>query len=80
MLAQAEGSHTAKELRELLEWQDYKCLYCGADLHDKFSEDHYYPLNSDIKDNSIHNIVLACISCNSSKQDKLPFLFDNRCM
>lgn len=79
-LAQAEGSHTAKELRELLEWQDYKCLYCGADLHEKYSEDHYYPLSCDIKDNSIHNIVLACISCNSRKQDKLPFLFDNRCM
>lgn len=76
----ASGTHTVAEIRELLEWQDYKCFYCGADLHNGHSEDHYIPLSSEIKDNSVHNIYLACKSCNSSKNDRLAWIFDQRCM
>lgn len=75
----AVGNYTREEVHNLLEWQDGKCLYCGINIESNWTEDHYIPLILG-GENDIHNIVLCCKSCNSSKQDKLPWLWDQRLM
>lgn len=70
----AIGKHTAKEVLELLEKQEWICIGCKTLMSDKkgckkkYTVDHIIPL---VKggSNFISNIQLLCMSCNSSKQD-----------
>ena len=49
-----------------------KCFYCGKLLDSgKVNLDHFVPW-SFIKDDNLWNLVLACPTCNRSKNDKLP--------
>lgn len=52
----------------------FTCLYCLKDLHDAdprdITLDHVRPRNSGHVDNSERNLVCACRSCNSARQDK----------
>lgn len=48
----------------------YRCFYCNKH-GSKFVQDHFIPWNY-IYTTEKHNMVPACITCNSSKNDKLP--------
>jgi 5-methylcytosine-specific restriction endonuclease McrA len=62
--ANAEGSYTAKEWRELCAAHDHRCANCGAS--GKLTVDHVIPL---VKggSNLISNIQPLCLPCNLSK-------------
>lgn len=47
------------------------CIYCGVGAEDgnALSVDHYIPIQLG-GDNRTTNLITACISCNSAKQDK----------
>ena len=54
------------------EFENKKCFYCGKVLKpDKIDVDHFVPW-SFIKDDNLWNLVLACPTCNRSKNDRLP--------
>jgi 5-methylcytosine-specific restriction endonuclease McrA len=69
--AGAIGCHTAQEFAELLAKQNYQCFYCGTDIKDAATEDHFIPLSRG-GHNYIDNIRAACLSCNISKGNRLP--------
>lgn len=68
----APGSYTIEDLREIMTLQHGKCLYCGRDLNEGYSVDHFMPLHHG-GTNSKDNIVLCCKSDNSSKGAKMPW-------
>lgn len=66
----AEGKISAKAIKLQLHDQECRCFYCGITLYDYYSVDHFIPIKHD-GTNWPDNIVIACISCNSSKGAKL---------
>lgn len=67
------GVHQSKwqELRNaVFERDEYRCVYCGADVSDNPQCDHVTPLASGGKSEP-DNLVTACKPCNSSKRDLL---------
>ena len=71
-IRQAEGKHTAKEIREQYARQKQKCYYCHKPLRwGEHTVDHVIPISRG-GSNSISNIVIACGHCNYSKNDRLP--------
>ncbi len=64
----AEGSHSQEEYQIKLQIFHGKCAYCQ--VRQATSKDHVIPLSKG-GSNYIDNIVPACISCNSSKGNKL---------
>lgn len=75
LMIQAEGTHTADELKELYEPQDARCGYCGmplfGDVHRDTHIDHMIPLSRG-GTNWIENMLYACEPCNLSKNTKTP--------
>ena len=67
----AEGSHTAKDVRHLFREQRGRCLYCGCDLSDGYHVDHVIPISRG-GSNDISNLALACRTCNCSKNNRPP--------
>ena len=66
----AEGSFTKEEAVALLESQEYKCEYCGADLLEtSYHLDHIVPVSKG-GTSYIENITAACPPCNLSKGAK----------
>ena len=72
-LAQAEGTWTAKEFKELCESTGNRCWYCQKQT-DKLTADHMVPLSRG-GSNGITNIAPACMSCNASKGATTPLEF-----
>jgi len=70
-LVNAEGSHTQKQILELLKKQRYKCMNCGLSVKDSYHVDHIMPLKKG-GSNYIKNIQILCPSCNVHKQAKDP--------
>lgn len=70
-LLQAEGSHTAADIRAQYKSQKGKCWYCGKKVGDKYDVDHRVPLSRG-GSNAPDNLVIACPTCNRSKHDRLP--------
>lgn len=68
---ESRGEITTDHIINLHKWQDNRCAYCGIVI-DKNNQhiDHVVPLSKD-GSNHPHNIVLACVSCNTSKGSKL---------
>lgn len=71
------GSHTKAEWQELLERYNWKCAYCGTKLINKpglnqATRDHVIPISKGGTD-YIDNIVPACRSCNSKKNNRLDY-------
>lgn len=66
---QAEGTFSAQDIQDILTRQDWKCLYCGEDLHEGYHVDHVVAL---VKGGSNwpNNLACACPSCNTSKRDR----------
>jgi len=70
----AGGDFTAEELEERIEEQGFMCFYCSYPLEDDYHADHFIPISKG-GSNNIDNIVVACKSCNLSKNDKDPYEF-----
>lgn len=51
--------------------QNYRCYYCGKQRKGKLTQDHIQPL-SEGGSHTLHNVIGACRSCNSSKGTKKP--------
>lgn len=72
------GSHTHQEWKELLRSYNWKCVYCGITMvektgPDQITRDHIIPVTKGGTDD-IENIVPACRSCNSKKNDRIDYL------
>lgn len=76
-MANAEGRHTADDLKALLKQQKGRCGYCGKSIKTTYTVDHIQPLSRG-GTNWISNIQLLCLSCNTSKQDADPIEFARR--
>lgn len=59
--------------REILrkEFEENNCFYCGRKLKQEVHVDHFIPW-SFVKDDKIWNFVLACATCNTRKNNKIP--------
>jgi hypothetical protein len=79
----AQGEYTEAEVLLLYELQQKRCCWCGQPMgnkftdhhlsrYEKFTEDHIKPITRE-GSNFIYNIVLACWTCNSSRQNLLVF-------
>ena len=64
----AEGSHTLQEYKDKLKKFGGMCVYCNK--RKATTQDHIIPLSKG-GNNYIENIAPACVSCNSSKHNKL---------
>lgn len=58
-----------KEFKEIIYLQQSRCFYCD-ELHTEFAQEHFIAWNY-LFDTQSFNIVAACTTCNSSKNDKL---------
>ena len=77
LMANAEGRHTADDLKALLKQQNSRCGYCRKSIKTTWTVDHIQPLSRG-GTNWITNIQLLCLSCNTSKQDADPLEFARR--
>ena len=64
-------------LYERFRRQHGRCYWCGRKVGDTWDADHVVALSRGGA-NHISNIVIACPTCNRSKQAKLPHEFSDR--
>ena len=76
-MANAEGTHTAADLKAILKAQKGRCAYCGVGIKTTYTVDHITALSNG-GTNWARNIQLACLKCNTSKQDADPLVFARR--
>jgi hypothetical protein len=67
----AEGNFSAQDITTKYEQQSGRCYWCHKELNEKYHIDHYIPLSRG-GTNYPSNIVIACVRCNTTRQDKLP--------
>ncbi len=76
------GTYTPEQIQDLLKRQKHRCYYCSvkferANGRYAYHIDHTFPLSrvagTDIPANDISYLVLACPTCNISKQNKYPW-------
>lgn len=65
-LRNAEGWHTAKDVRAILERQNWTCVYCPADLRNSHHVDHIVAISRG-GTNWPSNLQCLCGPCNLSK-------------
>lgn len=53
------------------EFEEYNCFYCGKKLKKEIHVDHVIPWQL-VREDRLWNFVLACPSCNISKNNRLP--------
>ena len=62
------------DIQFLLNYFDYKCVYCEKDIRDEFHIDHIVPLSDSEylmhPGTTLENITVCCPDCNYSKGDK----------
>jgi 5-methylcytosine-specific restriction endonuclease McrA len=63
------GKHTVADFQALLIEQAFRCFYCGCDITNGATEDHFIPLSKG-GSNDIGNIRGACWPCNNRKGSK----------
>lgn len=67
----AEGTHTAADIKKQYKAQKGKCYYCNVKVDDEYHVDHIVPLSRG-GSNDPSNLVISCPTCNLSKNDRLP--------
>ena len=72
----AEGAHTADDIKQIHEKQNFKCAECGASTKKKKHVDHIMPLALG-GSNWPSNLQILCPFCNDSKGAKHPIDFAN---
>ena len=70
----AKGTHTAKDIKNLLEVQNYKCIYCKTSLKKEYHIDHIIALING-GDNTRYNLQILCPTCNLRKNARNPIEF-----
>lgn len=70
----AEGFHTAADIREILNSQRRKCAVCRISITKNYHVDHVIPLALGGSNNR-DNLQLLCPSCNLSKNAQHPVKF-----
>ncbi len=73
LVMKAEGKHTVQDIQAQLNSQNGFCWWCSKPLDGIYHIDHVIPLNRG-GTNWPKNIVCTCPSCNSSKNDRLPYI------
>lgn len=71
MMRNAEGTHTAQDVKSIYDSQDGECVYCGADLSSGYHVDHIMPLVLG-GSNWPENLQCLCPTCNLRKGPKHP--------
>lgn len=66
----ADGKYSVTDILDHYDTQSGLCGYCGIRLYGKYDVDHYIPLTRG-GSNYPDNLILACPSCNRSKNNKL---------
>jgi 5-methylcytosine-specific restriction endonuclease McrA len=56
---------------EIQETQDHRCWYCGKRAKGKLTQDHILSLSKG-GPHTLHNVIAACRSCNSKKNNRAP--------
>lgn len=74
-MLQADGYLEFGEEINILQTQDYKCVYCGKDLIAGYHADHIVPLTKG-GSNWGDNIQMLCQTCNNKKYVKLPWDYE----
>jgi hypothetical protein len=78
------GTYTLEQIQDQLKRQKHRCYYCSTTFEKKngthvYHIDHTFPLSrvadTDIPANDISYLVLACPSCNLSKNNRFPWEF-----
>ena len=64
------GIITGQELKDIFEYQNGKCFYCGDTLDADFHIDHITPISKNGFNNS-DNIAITCTFCNLHKSDNM---------
>ena len=74
-MAGSGGTHTAPDLKEILEAQGHRCAYCRADLRQARKHvDHVIPLARG-GSNGRANLQYLCAPCNHAKNAKDPIAY-----
>jgi 5-methylcytosine-specific restriction endonuclease McrA len=69
------GKHTAQDIQSQYERQKGHCYWCSTKLgkgKNAYHVDHIIPLSREGSSNDPSNLVIACPSCNTSRNNKLP--------
>ena len=76
--AAAEGSHTVADMRRQYKAQKGKCWWCSKKVTwEDHHNDHLIPLSRG-GTNWPNNMVITCVHCNLSKNDRLPHEWSGR--
>lgn len=70
----AEGRHTAADIRNLMILQKSKCACCKTSIKDGYHVDHIHSLANGGSNDKL-NLQLLCASCNMSKSARHPIDF-----
>lgn len=68
------GTHTERDISEIMEMQNGKCAYCRIDISSKYHVDHIMPLKLRGR-NDRSNLQVLCVPCNQAKSAKDPIVF-----
>lgn len=69
--------YDSSDIHQLMQKQDYQCIWCSKNIATEPSIDHFVPLAKGGYD-CIDNLVISCRSCNFSKRDKMPWYFNSK--
>lgn len=74
LLLNAEGTHSAQDIKDLYASQKGRCAYCKVKVGGDYHVDHIQPLIKGGR-NDRENLQICCPACNLRKRDKDPIKF-----